>query len=585
MPAYNEPRDLEKYILHGVLIAGGLIFSFPFMWMVGTSMKVQREMSVEELEIAPDTPRPQVISPWIDERQFKITKSPDGMPREVWNQALPELEEKIKEKIAGWQPRTPGAYGLSPGARNLEHYSGEMLQGVMKTLAARISDEARKAAFVAERKRNPRVEQSGPFSEASIEVGAEAVVRDGVRLADDELLSNTFDQMYRRFCLAGMRFRTTSRQVSTEPGKEWSVQEGDVKLFKRTERSTTFQEVHYDFTKSASARFVFPNENMPEFKEEVERIYLSFRGDSSWANAAVYVTFKGDLYMTENSIELYEREWQELQLRWPWQESDSMEPQTWNTLQKIGAAPAGSGFSVMMEVVRNTKPGAWKDKILRNYYLVFREVPFLRYILTSVALSILNIVLAIFSCTLAAYAFARLQWPGRNLCFALMLATMMIPGQVTMIPGFLIHKHLGWYNTLLPLWVHSAFGSAFFIFLLRQFFKTIPQDLEDAARIDGCGFFRIYWHVMMPLVKPTIATIAIFTFMGVWNNFMGPLIYLNDERLFPLAIGLFKFSLRSGGDVGLMMAGSFLMTLPIIVLFFFAQRYFIQGISLTGMKG
>ncbi|MDP6117682.1 MAG: carbohydrate ABC transporter permease, partial [Planctomycetota bacterium] len=334
-----------------------------------------------------------------------------------------------------------------------------------------------------------------------------------------------------------------------------------------------------------SSRFVFSKENMPVFKEEVERIYLSFRGDSSWANAAVYVTHKGDLYMTESSIEFYEREWVELQLRWPWHEADPMEPQTWIALQKIGAAPEGSGFSVMMEVVRNTKPGAWKDKIFRNYHLVFKEVPFLRYILTSVALSILNIVLAIFSCTLSAYAFARLQWPGRNLCFGIMLATMMIPGQVTMIPGFLIHKHLGWYNTLLPLWVHSAFGSAFFIFLLRQFFKTIPQDLEDAARMDGCGFFRIYWHVMMPLVKPTIATIAIFTFMGVWNNFMGPLIYVNDERLFPLALGLFKFSLRSGGDVGLMMAGSFLMTLPIIVLFFFSQRYFIQGISLTGMKG
>jgi len=128
------------------------------------------------------------------------------------------------------------------------------------------------------------------------------------------------------------------------------------------------------------------------------------------------------------------------------------------------------------------------------------------------------------------------------------------------------------------------FGSAFFIFLLRQFMMTIPKDLEDAAKIDGCGFFGIYWHVMMPLIKPTIATIAIFTFTGTWNNFMGPLIYVNDERLFPLALGLFKFSLASGADTGLMMASSFLMTLPIIILFFYAQKYFIQGIALTGTK-
>src|SRR5690606_7847596 len=139
-----------------------------------------------------------------------------------------------------------------------------------------------------------------------------------------------------------------------------------------------------------------------------------------------------------------------------------------------------------------------------------------------------NIVLAIFSCTLVGYAFARLNWPGRDLCFGLLLATMMLPPQVTMIPQFLIIKSLGWYNTLMPLWIFSAFGTPFFIFLVRQFLKNVPGDLEDAARIDGCGSLRIYWHVMLPLIRPVMATIAIFTFMGTWNNFMQPLIYVND---------------------------------------------------------
>ena len=151
-------------------------------------------------------------------------------------------------------------------------------------------------------------------------------------------------------------------------------------------------------------------------------------------------------------------------------------------------------------------------------------------------------------CSLVAYAFARLHWPGRDFCFLLMLATMMIPGQVTMIPHFLIWKSLGAYNTLTPLWLGSAFGSAFFIFLLRQFLKGIPRDLEDAARIDGCGFLRIYWHIMLPLVKPSLAAIAIFTFMGTWNDFMGPLIYLADQRLYPLAFGLYAFSVQVGNN-------------------------------------
>ena len=204
---------------------------------------------------------------------------------------------------------------------------------------------------------------------------------------------------------------------------------------------------------------------------------------------------------------------------------------------------------------------------------------------TSIFLVTLNLVGTLFSCSLVAYSFARLQWPGRGFCFALMLATLMIPGQVTMIPYFLIVRSMGWYNTLYPLWVGSFFAGAFNVFLLRQFMKGIPRDLEDAARIDGCGFWRVYWHIMLPLIKPTLAAIAIFTFMGTWNEFMGPLIYLTDQRLYPLALGLYAFNVSAGGSMAMMMAGSLLMTVPVIAIFFFAQKYFIQGITLTGMKG
>ncbi|HCQ04674.1 MAG TPA: sugar ABC transporter ATP-binding protein, partial [Candidatus Latescibacteria bacterium] len=139
-------------------------------------------------------------------------------------------------------------------------------------------------------------------------------------------------------------------------------------------------------------------------------------------------------------------------------------------------------------------------------------------------------------------------------CFVLMLATMMIPPQVTMIPHFLIWKSLGAYDTLLPLWGGHAFGNAFFIFLLRQFMKGIPRDLEDSARIDGCGFLRIYWHIILPLIKPSLATIAIFTFMATWNDFMGPLIYIADQRLYPLAFGLYAFAVQVNNNPALTMA-------------------------------
>ena len=225
------------------------------------------------------------------------------------------------------------------------------------------------------------------------------------------------------------------------------------------------------------------------------------------------------------------------------------------------------------------------DKATANYFTSLNYIPFWRYLGTSVFLTIMNVLLAMFSCSLIAYAFARLKWPGREVCWAILLGTIMIPGQVTMIPGFLINKWLGWYITLYPLWVGSAFGSVFFIFMLRQFMKNIPKDLEDAAKIDGCTYWQIYWNVVLPLVRPTLAAIGIFTFMNSWSNFMGPLMYVTDQRHYPLSLGLFSFQTLSGVNGGMMMAASVMMTLPVIALFFLAQKQFIQGVTFTGLKG
>jgi ABC-type glycerol-3-phosphate transport system permease component len=244
------------------------------------------------------------------------------------------------------------------------------------------------------------------------------------------------------------------------------------------------------------------------------------------------------------------------------------------------------------DIFRSVSADKWLvfSKIHRNYGRAQEYIPFWRYVATSTFLVILNLVGTLFSCSIVAYSFARLQWPGRNFSFALMLATMMIPPQVTMIPYFLIIRHLGWYNTLYPLWVGSFFAGAFNVFLLRQFLKGIPRDLEDAAKIDGCGFWRVYWHIMLPLVKPTLAAIAIFTFLATWNEFMMPLIYVSDQRLYPLSFGLYAFQVQAlqpgtSAGIGMLMAGSLLMTLPVIAIFFFAQRYFLRGVTLTGIKG
>jgi ABC-type glycerol-3-phosphate transport system permease component len=197
----------------------------------------------------------------------------------------------------------------------------------------------------------------------------------------------------------------------------------------------------------------------------------------------------------------------------------------------------------------------------------------------------------VISCAVVAYGFARLRWPGRDMLFAVCLATMMLPGQVTLVPLFVTFKNLGWLNTYRPLVVPSFFGGAFFIFLLRQFFMGIPFELSDAARIDGANEFGILWRIILPLSKPALAVVALFRFMGAWNDYFGPLVYVNIERQWPLALGIQK--LRGGVyEIGYarlaypyLMAVSAIVTLPILIAFFFAQRTFIEGISLTGLKG
>ncbi len=220
----------------------------------------------------------------------------------------------------------------------------------------------------------------------------------------------------------------------------------------------------------------------------------------------------------------------------------------------------------------------------RNYIDAINQFAFFRDLRNTLFICITCIIGTVFSAALPAYGFARLQWKGRELLFVAMIATIMLPGQVTQMPIFLMFRSLHWTGTFLPLIVPSFFGSAFSIFMLRQFFLGIPQELSDAARIDGCSEFGIFWKIMLPLAKPPLAAIALFTFMGCWTDFQGPLIYLQDEKYFTLAIGLNSFIGRHTGQWNLLMAASAVVTLPVVVLFFLTQKTFVKGVASTGIK-
>jgi ABC-type glycerol-3-phosphate transport system permease component len=223
-----------------------------------------------------------------------------------------------------------------------------------------------------------------------------------------------------------------------------------------------------------------------------------------------------------------------------------------------------------------------RDFQWENYQRVWDTIPI--FLWNSVKLAAISVVGVVFVTSLAAYAFARMQFRGRDFAFSILLSTLMVPGIVTLIPLYIIYREIGWIDTHFPLWVPRVLHSVFAIFLLRQFFKQIPQDLEDAARLDGASTFEIYWRIMIPQVMPALAAVAIFSFLDSWNDLFGPLIFLNSPDLQTLPVALKLFQGEYFSQVSVLMAAATISIIPVVIVFFAAQKYFLRGIVLTGLK-
>ncbi len=546
---------------HSFLIALAFIFSFPFVWMIATSAKVDREMFTESRTLFPKAPQPRMQSPYIDETTFAAPELPEDMPEQQFAPLKKSLTVAIQARLAGMS--LPVVSNMQTDA---EH---ELVDGLWK-----------------------RVFALTPYAMITNTTVAPERIVDAILTPKE--IATTLKGCYRRFSIRFSRVRDQDMQIHnlvlTEPiTSQWhSLQPADVFLSGHIENELPFADVHYSFahTNEFSLQAQF---ELPFAASNLLQYTLAYRPDDSWHRMFVTVEGGGRVMHSIEPVYLFDYNWSAAIWQHPSPQDQEIKIQRWIVMD-YSAEGAEYDFGpntirVTLTIRESSKWQAWQGKLWRNYRAAFKYIPFWRYVGTSAFLVILNIIGTLFASSFVAYSFARLRWPGREICFMALLATLMVPPQVTMIPGFIIMRWFGWYNTLQPLWVFSFFGNAFFIFLLRQFMKGIPNDLEDAARIDGCGFLRIYWNVILPLIKPSLAAIAIFTFMGVWNDFMGPLIMLNDHRLYPLSLGLFSLNVQAGGNLGMMMASSFLMTLPVIIIFFFAQKYFIQGVTLTGMKG
>lgn len=553
---------LQSLLLHAILIAGAMVFALPYAWLVGTSWKLDKEVQTEDIRILPDKPIATLTSPWIDPQTFPPIEKPEQVSAECWDAWMKKaVRERIGASLKDWNLEFS-----DPGFDKWTLYA-QLEQGLFRRLLNLLPYDAWKTT------------SEGDFAAAVDKVLTPSLNRE------------VFDQCHRYFALGTARLITHDYRVYNLAEQSiWATKSPYSAIEPGAAADHKAVLFRYDLISqqlvTAAARFTTPVD-LPNPQTGFKRIELSYRGDLSWHDMRVYVEMNGRKWRTESPKYLATDQWSEILVQLPSEDDQRLIPHRYVRLADIGPSDVTQPgmLKVSVELNKSSVPEAYWAKGTENYRKAFEEVPFWRYFKTSAFLVAANIIGTLLSCSLVAYAFARLNWPGRDLCFVLVLATLMIPPQVTMIPSFVIYKHLGWYNTLAPLWVPNALAlNGFAIFLLRQAMKGVPKDLEEAAKIDGCSHLRIWWHIMLPLVKPTLAAIAIFTFMFVWNDFMTPLIYVNDQRLYPLALGLFSFMAGRENQFTLIMAGSMIMTLPVIVTFFLAQRYFIQGVAMSGMK-
>ncbi|HTL30241.1 MAG TPA: carbohydrate ABC transporter permease [Tepidisphaeraceae bacterium] len=555
----------RRLTVHGLLLLGCIAFSMPFVWLLSTSFKYDEELLAYPPRWEPSIPRAIDQSPYLTDEESPTFERPEGVDAREWAALRPKLDDAIWAR----------AHSLL-NADAAGTFGEERLRSAMSpALWSRATSGIATALW------------TGPRDRLLAAIA---------QRIDQEAIDDAWESVHRALMLRDLTV-TDDDGVSTRPGdgpsnlSEWKVVEGDASVRRGADDAAGRPSpltIAYDV--SARPRVIVSGDfALSVAANRLLSITLPMKQDRSWHALRIAVEFDGKRYETADNLYLGERRWQEFTFRLQQKDDrDERDAGIWPLVQKSSASGAFAEpgkLRVVLAIDRASRAVATWRKFTDNYVSAYLASGHRwTYVFNSAYLVVLTVIGQVLSCSMVAYAFARLNWPGRNALFVVLLATMMLPGQVTMVPVFVVFKHLGLYNTLAALWAPSFLGSAFFIFMLRQFMKTIPPELEDAAKIDGCGFFGIYWRIILPLMKPALAAVAIFTFMSTWNDFMGPLIYINDQRLYPLSLGLFEFRTEHGADYGMLMAASTLMTLPVVALFFLAQRYFIEGVTLTGMK-
>jgi multiple sugar transport system permease protein len=543
----------RKGWIHALLILGVAVCVYPMVWMFMTSIKTDEEIGQDE--VFPTVPVFRGQSPYVREAPA-VVRPPDVDPTR-FAAALPALRDLTSATVLGRLPPSP------PGNVDARAWASSAASALLNHALAQVPKQV--------------------WAE-----GTEAALREYEVRLTPEAVSGALSDQLARVELSPLTLRSVDGHLfnvgSSHAGQTgWRVAAGEASLV----AVGSSLRLDYDFAGGGRPVSLVSDFDLPEgvSSADVHKLVVSIRADDSWHALDAVFEVGGTRWASTRTTYLAQNRSQSLSFQPPGFDDTTIRARTWIPLRAVGTSERGRNARLTLTLSPTSPFGAIGAKIARNYLRVFDSGPFLRYVGNSFLLVGLTIAGAVFSSAFVAYAFARLAWPGRGIALVLLLSTMMVPPQVTMIPSFLVWRGLGWYNTLNPLWVPAWLGNAFFIFLMVQHMKTIPRELEEAAKIDGLGVVQTWWYIIVPQLRPTLAAIAVLSFLGAWNEFMGPLIYLRDQSKFPLSLGLFGMRIDHGADWSMLMAANVLMTVPTVIVFFRFQRYFIEGIAVTGMKG
>ena len=569
----KKTQQVETKIFRGVgyllLVGAAFCTMIPMLWLLTSSFKTANEIFAVPIQWFPNLPPRVASSPYIVEDAYPKIEKPMAVDEAVWKTLQPQLTQIIWAEAQAHI----AANGKFSNYVSSEELQMEIIEGLWQQLIAGLPDEV----------------WNGTTDSVT------AAVRDAII---PEAVDTIWGSVYREVAVGTLRIEDLDFNRTPIEIVNWEAETGT--RIRTSDDLQTAASLSYNFQDSNTTRMT-ATISSPIPIERIRRITLPVRGDASYHRLSLTVfvpqsgmnagsTNNGITYQPTRSFVLGSALWTDSVWRVhgiPGElESSQITMQRVETnLAAQSAVEVGAGSQLFLQLSIH-QPAylsiVW-DKLTSNYRNLWKTVPYNRYFVNSVFIATASTLLTLFFCSLGGYAFAKYKFRGQKILFGILLASMMVPFQVLLVPLFGLMYDIGWLNSYKAIVIPFSVG-AFGVFLMRQFIVTIPSELLDAARIDGCSEFGIYYRIVLPIIKPALGALTIYSFLGSWNGYLWPLIILRDEAKYTLPIGLANLVGIYRQDYGMLMAGTLLSLMPIVILFLAMQREFVQGITLGGVK-